>query len=141
MPYEFFDHTGDVGVRLSGASVEDLFEAAALAFADTLTVRAAIVARGAQPVGLEADGADLLLVDWLSELLYRFEVQRWLPCAAAVTVNASGGRWRLDARVQGEVFDPARHPIKVLVKAVTYHALAVEQTPDGRWQGTVVFDV
>jgi SHS2 domain-containing protein len=27
------------------------------------------------------------------------------------------------------------------VKAVTYHALVVAQTPDGRWLARVVFDV
>ena len=33
----------------------------------------------AAEIELAADALDLLLVDWLSELLYRFETTAWLP--------------------------------------------------------------
>jgi SHS2 domain-containing protein len=46
----------------------------------------------------------------------------------------------LSALVSGEPIDLARHPIYTEIKAVTYHALGVEQR-DGRWMATVIFDL
>ncbi len=46
---------------------------------------------------------------------------------------------RLEARVTGESFDPARHPERTAVKAATYHQLSIVPAGDG-WQATVVLD-
>ena len=47
---------------------------------------------------------------------------------------------RLEARVWGERFDPARHPEKTAVKAATFHQLRIAPAKDG-WQATVVLDL
>jgi SHS2 domain-containing protein len=138
--HAFFDHTGDIGVRLSAATLEDLFAFAAVAFVETVAEPAGFEPRRAIPVALDASGPDLLLVDWLSEILFRFEVEQFLPARVEVRVTREGDGWRLEGTLMGETVDPARHAVKLLVKAVTYHALQVEQTADG-WQGTVVFDI
>lgn len=147
MPFAFFDHTGDVGVRLDGRTLDDLFRAAAAAFTETLTDPASVEARRSIPLALEASAVDLLLVDWLNEILYRFEVQQFLVAAVQVHIDyrdLSSGRSnpaaRLQATLSGESFDARRHQIKVLVKAVTYHALEVREDRDG-WHATVVFDI
>jgi len=91
-------------------------------------------------VSLRHETLDLLLVDWLSELLYRFEVEGFLPAEADVGVERADGGWALAAEVRGEPDAAARVPIKVLVKAVTYHALLVEREGEA-WVGRVVFDI
>jgi len=151
LSFSFFDHTGDIGVRLSGRTLDDLFESAAAAFVDSITDPARIKPRRAIRVELESSALDLLLVDFLSEILYRFEVKQFL--VAAVQVHIVGrdlGRerqgtppakaWRLHATLSGEPFDRERHGIKVLIKAVTYHALEVTEDADG-WHATLVFDI
>lgn len=96
-----------------------------------------------------------LLLDWLEELLYVFEVEGLLfrEVAAEVTQVAEGEdpaedatpAWRLVATARGEPRDLDRHPHKVLVKAVTWHGLHV--TPgaprggSGGWTGRVIFDI
>ncbi len=140
MPYEFFDHTGDIGVRVTGATVEGVFAEAAVAFADTVTDPARIEERETVHVALRGPALDLLLVDWLNEILYRFDAAQFLTARAKVVLRASGGEHQLDAILQGERLDPARHPVKVLVKAVTYHALDLGKTAEG-WRATLVFDI
>ncbi len=147
MAFSFFDHTGDIGVRLSGRTPDDLFQSAADALTDTITDRARIESRRAIGFALESSAVDLLLVDFLAEILYRFEVDRFLVARSDVHLDRPrtapdnpSAAWRLHATLHGEGFDAARHPIKVLVKAVTYHALEVASDAAG-WHATLVFDI
>ncbi len=153
MSFSFFDHTGDVGVRLTGRTLDDLFAAGAAAFTETVAGSARVEPRRNIPLTLRSSAADLLLVDWLNEILYRFEVEQFLVGAAEVHVSgpdlgrgyssaasAKGTALVLRATCRGETFDPARHLIKVLVKAITYHALDVHEDRDG-WHATVIFDI
>ena len=140
MGYRFIDHTADVAADLDGASAGDLFASAAQALTDTMTPLEGVCPSVTQPVTLEAGTLDDLLVDWLNELLYRFEVLNMLVSRAAVTLQQRDGRWHLAATVSGEAFDPARHPMRVLVKSATYHGLHVREQ-QGTWTATVVFDI
>jgi protein archease len=140
MAHEFFDHTGDIGVSLTGRTVDELFASAALAFTDTITGLAGVEPRRPEEVNVAAPELDLLLVDFLSELLYRFDTRGWLSSDAQVEVRQRDGGWELEGTLIGERHDSARHPVRVLIKAVTYHRLNVAER-DGRWTADVVFDV
>lgn len=74
-----------------------------------------------------------LLVNWLSELLYLQETRGETYALFHITALNSV---RLDATISGA---PAG-PLNKFVKAVTYHDLRIEQTPEW-WQATVVVDV
>ena len=139
-PYRFIDHTADVAAEVTGRTPGELFASAAQALTDTMTERTTVTAAATEAVTLEAGSIEDLLVDWLNELLYRFEVRNLLVADADVAVRADDTRWRLDAAVRGEPFDPARHAMRVLVKSATYHSLHVIER-DGEWSATVVFDI
>ena len=140
MPYEFFDHTGDVAVTLSGRTLDELFASAAAAFSDTITPLAGVEPRRPEEVDVAAPELDLLLVDFLSELLYRFDTRGWLTRSADVEVRERGGGWELQGTLIGERHDSQRHAIKILIKAVTYHGLRIVQR-EGMWSANVVFDI
>jgi SHS2 domain-containing protein len=140
MPYTFFDHTGDIGVSLTGRTVDELFVAAAAAFSDAITPLDGIEPRRPEELMVAAPELDLLLVDFLSELLYRFDTRAWLTREAQVAVRACDGGWGLESTLLGEKHNPARHPINVLIKAVTYHQLKVVEQ-QGTWSAKVVFDI
>jgi SHS2 domain-containing protein len=106
---------------------------------EAMTTAAAVEPRAAYELSLESPELDLLLVDWLSELLFRFETRDWLVSRAAVEI-LSGDVHRLGARIEGETLDPARHPMKVLLKAVTYHGLEVRQQGE-LWTAQIIFDL
>jgi len=140
MGYSFIDHTADVAADLTGASPGELFTSAAQALTDTITEIGAVAPVVTQSVTLESGSLEDLLVDWLNELLYRFEVQNMLVAEAAVTLREDAGRWHLAATVGGEPFDPARHPSRVLVKSATYHGLTITHNA-GTWTARIVFDI
>jgi SHS2 domain-containing protein len=140
VPYEFFDHTGDIGVSLTARGLAELFGAAAEAFTDTITVLSGVEPRRPEEVDVDAPELDLLLVDFLSELLYRVDTRGWLTRRAEVELHEKDGGWSLQGTLLGERMDPARHDVKILIKAVTYHGLHVEQI-DGLWRARIVFDI
>ena len=139
-PREYFDHTGDVGVRITAPNLAELFRQATMAFAEILTDPRTVNAATSEAVAIEAATLEDLLVEWLNELLYRFEVRNLLPADAELTVSETDAGWMLNARVQSESFVPNQHPIKVLIKGVTYHQLEVVRNIHG-WETAVVFDI
>ena len=132
MPYELFDHTGDIGVAARAPSLEALF-------AECARAMFSILAGDPAPAGKETDAFDVPgrdpaeeLRDFLSELLYRFSAERKMYGSFAPGSGTVHGTW--------EPYDPARHPLKTELKAVTWHQLAVEREEDG-WKAQVIFDV
>jgi SHS2 domain-containing protein len=140
VPYHFVDHTGDIAVALRGRSLAELFGDAAAAFTESITALDGVEPKRPEEVDVDAPELDLLLVDFLSELLYRFDTRGWLTRFAELEVHEKDGGWSLQGTLRGERLEPARHPVKVLIKAVTYHGLQVGKT-DGVWTARVVFDI
>jgi SHS2 domain-containing protein len=129
--YRFVEHVGEVEVELEAESEAGIFDSALTAFAELLGPES-----GGEPaehvVELVAAEPALLLVDWLSELVFLAEVERFVPERLAAIDLVDG---RLRATVAGRRDDP-RH----LVKAVTLSKLALDRT-GGMWHGRVVLDV
>ena len=136
-PFRVLEHTADVGFEAFGATCEEAFANAARALADLVVDLDSIAPREEKVV--EVSGPDLagLLVNWLSEILYLFDAECWL--FSDFEIRALQDR-SLSVVARGEKFDPARHQVKLLVKAITYHQLAVEQTPNG-WRAQVYVDI
>ena len=127
-------------MRLAAPTRGGLFSAAADALTEAVTDPASVHPERSLTLDVRAEDLETLLVDWLAELVYRFEVDQWLTASAEVAVGEDPAGFHLHATVRGETFDSARHPIKVLIKGVTYHALSIAETPGG-WTATVVFDI
>jgi SHS2 domain-containing protein len=135
--YETFDHTADLGLRIWATDLNTLFAEAARALFSTLVENPDAVAPNQRlDVTIAGTDREYLLFDWLKELLYRFEVEHLLLTRFWVNVGADG----LQGSAWGEPFDPERHELAHEVKAITYHGLRVEQTPDG-WLAEVIVDI
>jgi SHS2 domain-containing protein len=135
--YETFEHTADLGLRVRAPDLNTLFAEAALCLFSTI-VEDLVTVGPLQCIDVEIDGTDreYLLFDWLRELLYRFDGRHLVLSRFAVHVTDTG----LEAQAWGEPLDPARHALAHEVKAVTYHGLKVEQTPNG-WLAEVIVDI
>ncbi len=136
-PYEPFEHTADIGLRVRGETLPALYENAAAGLMDTMVGLDRIAAKAEQTVHVEANDLEELMVNWLGELLYLFEVEGLVFGELKITNLAPD---HLVATVRGESFDPERHPVAADIKAVTYHQLKVEQA-GGEWRVSIVFDV
>ena len=138
-PFAVFEHTADVGLRIEADSLEELFvEAARGLFALVLENPAAIERREELTIELEAEDRAGLFVDWLRELIFRFETEHLLVAEFAVELFDDDRRLR--AHCRGEPADWSRHLPGNELKAVTYHGLRVEQTAKG-WEAEVIFDI
>lgn len=135
--FSFIDHTGDLGLSVSAGTLEGLFICAAEAIVHVLTDRRRIREKRAHDFSLEARDIEELLVLWLSELLFLFETRGLL--FRRFEIRGLDGR-HMEATAWGEEYEEGRHPIKTLVKAVTFHQLRVEQTK-GRWRTRIVLDL
>ncbi|MGB5161679.1 MAG: archease [Thermoanaerobaculia bacterium] len=140
MAYRFIEHTADMGVEIEGASFESLLSEGLLALTDTLTEVERLNLELELPIDLIAPSREDLLVEWLSEIVYLFETKSVLLRQTDLEVEAEGGGWRLRGTVRGERYDPDRHEIKTLIKAVTYHQLRVKSSTTG-WSARVIFDL
>ncbi len=136
-PFRVLEHTADIGFEAFGATREEVFENAARALMDIVVDLDSIALR--QTVEVEVCGPDApsLLVNWLSEILYWHDAEGWL--FGKFEIHSLSDR-SLAAQACGEKFDPARHQAKLLVKAITYHQLALEQTAEG-WCAQVYVDI
>ncbi|HEX7503625.1 MAG TPA: archease [Syntrophales bacterium] len=136
-PYHTFDHTADLGLVITGASEAALFANAAHAVLDIITDLARIEARETRRIAVEGDGREDLLINFLREVLYLYNGERWLLKELRIVRISEKG---LEAEARGEPFDVQKHEICKEIKAVTYHQAQVCQTPAG-WTARVIFDV
>jgi SHS2 domain-containing protein len=131
MAYEWVEHTGELELRVTAASAEAVF-------ADALAAMHELLASDGSGESAErevtASGPDraTLLAEWLNELLYLAESERFVPERIASMKLSEG---ELTATVEGRHGTPSP-----LVKAVTYHRLELRER-DGKWTGQVVLDV
>jgi SHS2 domain-containing protein len=132
-PYEPLQHTADTGFRAWGSTLEELFANAALALVHTAVDASAACA--VEPYPIAAAGADLgeQLVNWLNEVLYWLDARRVVFARFDVMCPGQGTGW-------GEPRDDRRHPPLLVVKAVTFHQLRIERTPEG-WVADVFVDI
>lgn len=136
-PYEFIEHTADVGVRAYGPDLPALFQHAALGMMAIMTDPGRVEPRLSKEIGLEAEDRETLLVEWLSEIIFLIETENLLFSRFDVSFSSDT---KLTAIVAGEPLDTEKHDLKTQVKAVTLHNLAVKKTGSS-WVAQVIFDV
>jgi SHS2 domain-containing protein len=136
---ETFDHTADLGLRIYGEDLNDLFRTAAEGLFGVIVANLTDV-RPAEDlqVSLAAETVEDLLVDWLNELIFQSETRHRLFSRFGVHITPSG--LSLAAEVGGEPIDPNRHILDHEVKAVTHHGVQLMQGTEG-WTAEVILDI
>jgi SHS2 domain-containing protein len=136
---ETFDHTADVGLRIRGDDLDDLFRTAAEGVIDYIVVnRDAVRVEAMESVLLAAETTLDLLVAWLNELIFRTETRHRLYSDFRVQVAADG--LSLSGEIGGEGIDPDRHVLDHEVKAVTHHGLSLTREGQG-WLAELILDI
>lgn len=135
--FRVLEHTADIGFEAFGKNRKEVFANAGRALQSLMVDLSSIVPR--EEIEIQVTGADpgSLLVNWLSEILYRIDADGRLFhdfCIHSISDRS------LSAVSRGEPFDRARHQVKLQLKAITYHQLALVETPDG-WRAQVYVDI
>ena len=132
--FEFLDHPGDVKLRAWGTDLERLFANAAEGMMTFLFGNriANLQPDRTEAIEIEAQDREALLVDWLSELLYR-----------ATSEYHAYREFRIheltETKLKASVAAAAAEAVED-IKAVTHHELSVRACKGG-WEATVVFDI
>ena len=128
----------DCALEIHGRDLDDLFATAARALADVM-VDPDTVSRDVERTLLRrARALDLLLHEWLSELIFLKDAERLVLPEAFVSVRAVPPE--LTARLRGGRIAPARTALRADPKAVTFHQFTVEPRAGG-WYARVVIDI
>jgi len=137
MNFEILEHPADVGFRARGTSLEELFGNCGLALMSIILDPSGVDSRGSWE--LTADGVDLdsLLVNWLNEVLFYVDTRRLVFSSFSIQI---ADPFQLSCHAMGEERTPAKHPVRVSVKAVTYHQLRIARSGE-QWIAEVFVDV
>lgn len=135
--WEHFSHGADIGLRGFGNTIDEAFEAIAVAATAVLTQPEGV--KTETEVAIEVTGPDpeLLLVNWLNAIIYEMATRAMIFGRFRVHIDG----WHLKGEAFGEPLDKARHQPAVEIKGATLTALKVARTGDGNWVAQCVVDV
>jgi SHS2 domain-containing protein len=130
--YEVLEHTADLALRIHGHDLRELFANAAYAmFSQLANLEYAPDLQ--HQVAVEGSDYESLLVNWLNELLYLHETRGEVYTVFDIE--------QLTAQyLQATVHGTRSQDVEMIIKAATFHDLAIQTTGDG-YAATVVFDV
>jgi protein archease len=143
MPYHYLEEVGtaDIAFEATGRDLAELFSDAADATMNVMIDNLdAIAQRQARRVELSSDEIDMLLFDFLQELIYFKDAERLLLRVCSVRIEQRDEKYFLKAETAGETVDPTRHHQRADVKAVTLHDFSVKKE-DGGWKARVLLDI
>lgn len=142
MGFRYLDHTADVQVECWGSSREEAFSQCALSLMTVITPDLTkITPVTEKEVWLKAEDKEALLFDFLSELLYIFDVEElvfndiWV-----VYINQTQLGFEMKAIMKGEKFDKTKHETGTEVKAITYSFMELDESLE-KTEIKIVFDI
>jgi SHS2 domain-containing protein len=129
----------DCAIDVEACDLDDLFETAAVALAELMVDPASVSVSVERTVAIEAAQLDLLLYDWVSELIFLKDRDRQVFTRCRVRVSGTGP-FHLRAQVEGGVIDPEQTSLRADPKALTFHRFALEKRERG-WRACLVIDI
>jgi SHS2 domain-containing protein len=130
---EFVDHTGELELLVSDATLEGLYAEAVRGLAREVAEEEPAGGEEERALELHSSGPDTLLADLLNEVVFLMETEGFLPSRLVVHEVAGG-------RLRGTLAGRAGLDVRPLVKAATYHDLRVWRE-GGLWRARVILDV
>jgi len=143
MPYHYLEEIGtsDIAFEAAGRDLPELFISAADAMLNVMIENLdAIKPRERRRIELKNDKIDMLLFDFLQELVYFKDAERLLLRVREMRIDEKEGAYSLKATTAGEPLDAGRHQQRADVKAVTLHDFRVERT-EGGWRAAAILDI
>lgn len=135
--FDVVEHTADTGIIAYGADLKEAFANAAYGMFSLMANLEQVREETSRYAEAEGSDRESLVVSWLNELLYMFDVERIVFKRFHILELTDT---RLKADVYGEEVDASRHELRGGVKAATYHMLEVSENK-GRCRIRVIFDV
>ena len=143
MPFHYLDDIGtaDIAFEATGRDLPELFTSAADATMNVMIENLdTIEPREMRRIELKNDEIDMLLFDFLQELIFFKDAERLLLRVREIRIDKKEGVYSLSVTTMGEPLDALRHQQRADVKAVTLHGFRVEKT-EGAWKAAAILDI
>ena len=135
--FTILEHTADIGLKVYGSSLSNLFEEAVSAFISLLVKSSKTGFNHTTEFEIAGEDYIDLMIRCLSEILYLFEAESLIVNRIEIKSITSK---KLAAILKITEFDPATHEIINNIKAATYHNASINKTDDG-WCSIIYFDL
>ncbi len=135
--YEIIDHTADIGIKVYGKTLEELFSNAAYGMFDIIADLEGLKPSTSIKIELEAADAEELLVAWLDELIYNFYTKQIIFSEFKIE---SLSDTNIKAEAFGKHIGDKKSRLKTEIKAATYHGLKIEEK-NKNYEVQIIFDV
>ena len=139
MSIEELEHTADIRFRIRAPTLGDLFVEAARALMETLYGDTGGPVTETRVVEVRAADREVLLHDFLSEVLFLAESENLVFSSADLSLE-EGPLLSVGGTLRGTPFDPARHAGGPEGKGIAYFDLSIVEA-DGGYRLEIVFDV
>ena len=126
--FEFFDHTADVGIKAYGKDLNEAFENAAFAVFELMTDTSKVEPKEVREIQVEGYDIENLLYRWIESLLVYYDSE--LLLFSKFKVNIDINNLKLTGKAWGEKFSQEKHEGRIVVKAMTYHEMSIENKGD-----------
>ena len=135
--WEHFEHEADIGIRGYGNTLAEAFKQAALALSSVITDLEKIDPVKCVTVEFVAAEADLLLLDWLNEIIYQMADSKMLNSRFDIEISG----FHLKAKICGEKANQQKHQPAVEIKGATFTELKVARNSSNQWMAQCIVDV
>lgn len=136
MKYKFFEHTADALFEAYGKTLNEVFENAALAVEEIQVNTRTVLPKKKKTIKLENKSNEMLLFDFLQELIYLKDAEQMLFKEFHVKIKDG----KLIAECVGDKINPEKQELKVDAKAITMHTFELKQKKD-KWTARVLVDI
>lgn len=143
MPYKYLEDVAiaDVAFEAQGKTLDEVFESSGFALTNAMIKDLSkIEQRAEKSFEVEAEDVEMLLFNFLQELIFYKDAERLLFNKFDLDIVQKEDGWLLSARAYGEEIDREKHELLADVKAVALHNFKVEETEKG-WRASVIVDV
>lgn len=135
--FEIIDHTADIGIIAYGTDMKQVFANAALGLFSLMADLDDLKETVQREVHLSAEDMEVLLVEWLNELIYICDVEHTIFKRFEIDKLSNT---EIKATCFGEKIRPGHHRLKREIKAATYHMLRINKE-DSSYKVQVIFDI
>jgi SHS2 domain-containing protein len=136
-PFEIIDHTADIGIVAYGSDIKEVFSNAALGLFNLMADLTDLDENIKREVGMSAEDIEVLLVEWLNELIYISEVDHIIFKRFEISELSNNS---IKATCFGQKLKSGQHRLKREIKAATYHMLKIDKE-NNRYKVQIIFDI
>jgi len=138
MPFKINEEIAiaDVAIEVWAETIEGLFKDSGLAVSEVMVDTKTVEQKIELDISLNSTSVEMLLYDFLSEIVYLKDAKSLLFSRFDVKIN----EFDLFAKLWGEKIDRERHHLRTDVKAVTLYRFEVKKE-NGIWKAEFVLDI